>query len=277
MNKLQVNSLTHIKAVILFISTVLFVILIAIQPVKAQISLGPNGNVTIGDETIISSQKLRVECITWAQCPSSTKRAIYGDAANTVTAVGVTGRAVDAAFAIGVDGVAINGSSATYGVRGHANGSGSSFGGHFTGGLFVSGGITESSDARLKTNIRELGEENMLSAIMQLRPKRYEFSTETQLRNDGFPGTLTASGEHLGLLAQEVEEIFPNLVHEITHLLEEMIDADETLNGPPETVTTIGINYRGFIPVLISGLQQQQEHIQQLEARIEVLESLLVD
>ncbi len=237
--------------------------------------MGSNGNVTIGDEAINSTQKLRVECLTSAQCQDYTRRAIYGFAGNTPNvAYGVTGRVEDAAVSIGVDGYALNGSMATYGVRGQGIGS-SSYGGYFTGGLYVSGGIVEQSDARLKTNIRDLSEEKILSLIMKLQPKRYESLTESQLRSDGYPGTLTAEGEYLGLLAQDVENIFPYLVHEITHLLEDMNDAEETQNGSPDTVTTMGINYIGLIPVLVAGLQEQQEQIEELEARLETLERMM--
>ena len=70
----------------------------------------------------------------------------------------------------------------------------------------------------------------------------------------------------VGLLAQEVKSIFPSLV---------TTDPDSG---------SMGVNYNGFVPVLIEAIKEQQTTIQcekaridELEARIEKLEQLLTN
>jgi polyhydroxyalkanoate synthesis regulator phasin len=57
-----------------------------------------------------------------------------------------------------------------------------------------------------------------------------------------------------GLIAQEVEEIMPNIVRETKW------DCHKTLN------------YNGVIALLVEGMKEQQTYIQALEARIQKLE-----
>ncbi len=57
---------------------------------------------------------------------------------------------------------------------------------------------------------------------------------------------------NLGLIAQEVEPLLPELVST-------GIDAEHTK----------GINYIGLIPVLVKGVQEQQTQIEQQQGRIE--------
>ncbi|MBL1214957.1 MAG: hypothetical protein HND52_16475 [Ignavibacteriae bacterium] len=63
---------------------------------------------------------------------------------------------------------------------------------------------TQTSDRRFKENIEDLN----LNAfdVLQLRPVRYD------MRRDEFPDKNLAEGEQMGLIAQEVEELFPQLV-----------------------------------------------------------------
>ena len=55
-----------------------------------------------------------------------------------------------------------------------------------------------------------------------------------------------------GLLAQEVKEVFPELVK-------------ENQDG------TLGVNYSGLIPHLIEGMKKQQEQIELLKKEVETL------
>jgi hypothetical protein len=96
---------------------------------------------------------------------------------------------------------------------------------------FASGGITCPSDARLKTNIAPLPSE--LARVMKLNPVSFDW---------------IKSGENAdGLIAQEVQEIFPKAVHE----------ADGYLN----------ISYPQLVPYLIKALQEQQSEINKLKKR----------
>ena len=102
--------------------------------------------------------------------------------------------------------------------------------------LTVSGDITVSSDQRLKSNIKSLG--STISKLMQIDGKTYT------IKNNGI--------EKIGILAQEVQKVFPELVSE---------DDNEML----------AVNYQGLVPVLINALKEQDEKINRLEILVETL------
>lgn len=106
------------------------------------------------------------------------------------------------------------------------------------------GTYTSISDVRLKKNIHTLS--NQLESILQLRPTSYEFVDNEDVTSYGF-------------IAQEVEEIFPDFVTET--------------NNEPDEDTLKSIAYTKFIPVLVAGMQEQQEQINALEDRNQALES----
>ena len=114
-------------------------------------------------------------------------------------------------------------------------------------GLYLKHGVhanslTTSSDARLKNSVKTL--EETLPAIMKLRPVEY------RLNKDG------ASGQaHIGFIAQEVQEVFPETV---------------STNGE-----YLGVNYGDFGPIAIKAIQEQQEQIKEKDARIKSLEDRL--
>ncbi|MEO1411812.1 MAG: tail fiber domain-containing protein, partial [Bacteroidota bacterium] len=79
------------------------------------------------------------------------------------------------------------------------------YAGFFQGNVVVTGSLTYgTSDRRLKENLNPLS--NSLSLIRQLRPMRYRFKQDQGIN-------LPAGGQY-GLIAQEVEEILPDLVTE---------------------------------------------------------------
>ena len=83
--------------------------------------------------------------------------------------------------------------------------------------LTVSGDVVISSDARLKSNIVSLG--STLPKLLQIDGKSYEMKGK----------------QKIGVLAQEIKEVFPELVSE---------DDNEML----------AVNYQGLVPVLILSL-----------------------
>jgi len=106
-------------------------------------------------------------------------------------------------------------------------------------------GFQIGSDRKLKKNITEL--DYGLNEILQLKPSRYLMKEE----NEGDP-------THIGLIAQDVQAILPEVVHEC-------LEDDNT--------TTLMLSHIGFIPVLIRAIQQQQQQIQNLEERLKTLEN----
>ena len=108
----------------------------------------------------------------------------------------------------------------------------------FNGDTTVGGDITISSDARLKSNIVSLG--STLSKLLLIDGKSYE--------KDG--------KQRIGVLAQEIQEVFPELVTE---------DGNEML----------AVNYQGLVPVLINALKEQDKIIKSQEERLTNIEKLI--
>ena len=105
---------------------------------------------------------------------------------------------------------------------------------YFNGDATLSGDLTINSDARLKDNIQPLG--STLNKLHQIEGKTY---------------SLKKDEEHtpkIGVLAQEVQAVFPELVTE---------GADGTLS----------VNYQGLVPVLINAINEQDAKIAALEAQ----------
>ncbi len=102
------------------------------------------------------------------------------------------------------------------------------------GNAVFSGTVTESSDLRLKTNITSLS--NALDNTLALRGVSYNWKDETK-----------AQQTQIGVIAQEVEEIYPEFVH----------TDHEGMKS---------VNYSQMVAVLI-------EAVKELNAKIEVLES----
>jgi hypothetical protein len=107
---------------------------------------------------------------------------------------------------------------------------------HGDGNIFAPGTFTSTSDARLKKNITPLG--TTLDKITALNGYTYNWISPTRDQH-----------QQIGLLAQEVQKLFPQLVTEFKG------DNDEP---------SLGINYLGLIPILIEGMKEQQKQIDQL-------------
>ncbi len=114
-----------------------------------------------------------------------------------------------------------------------------------------------SSDARLKKNIEDIP--YGLEEILKLHPVSYKW-----IKNpDGQDGP-----KRLGLLAQEVQRVIPEVVRDYCYKGDEK--TGKTIKMP---TTTLGLQYDAIIPVLIKGMQEQQKIIATLEERIAKLES----
>ncbi|HEY6018832.1 MAG TPA: tail fiber domain-containing protein, partial [Candidatus Paceibacterota bacterium] len=104
------------------------------------------------------------------------------------------------------------------------------------------------SDERLKTSVNTLAATSSLAAIMQLRPVNYHWADAQ---------TDAARGPQAGFLAQEVAQVFPNLVTN-THATTTIVNADGSTTTVPDTLT---LNYAGFAPYLAAAIQEQQQEI----------------
>ena len=91
--------------------------------------------------------------------------------------------------------------------------------------------------------------------ILSLNPVQYEF------RADEFRDIMLPSGTRNGLIAQEVEEVFPNLVKssgQVTHI-----------NGQEMDIQSV--NYIELIPILIAAIKEQQNQIDHQQVLIQAL------
>ena len=104
----------------------------------------------------------------------------------------------------------------------------------------INGTMTSSSDQRIKTNIKQL--EGCLDNIMNINGYSYN-------RTD----LLDLGKTHLGVIAQNIEEYYPDIVHE-----------DHGTNIKQ-------VNYNGLIPILIESIKELKRENDQLKNKIDII------
>ena len=114
----------------------------------------------------------------------------------------------------------------------------------FNGDATLAGNLSINSDARLKSNIISLG--STLPKLLQIDGKSYTMKKDESEK------------QKIGLLAQDIEKVFPELVSE-SHGIK-------------------SVNYQGLVPVLINALKEQQNEIEilkQQQSEIDELKTML--
>jgi hypothetical protein len=157
----------------------------------------------------------------------------------------------------------------SYGVYGTATGAGN-YAVYSNGNLHVAGNITYMgtlsppcpSDRKLKKNISAMPPS--LEKLMLLKPSNYYF------RTDEFKRLALDEDLQYGLIAQDVEQIFPELVTE--KVMTEKKDKDGNVIEPE--LTYKGLDYTSLVPILIKGMQEQQALIEKQQAMINAHEEL---
>lgn len=107
------------------------------------------------------------------------------------------------------------------------------------------------SDRRLKKDVEEM--ENVMDRIMRLRPTTYHFNEQSE-----------SDPRSYGLIAQELKEVFPDLVE---------VRKDNTDPNVPDDLHIV--SYTELIPVLIKGLQEQQMMIAELNETIKTQKGVI--
>jgi hypothetical protein len=102
------------------------------------------------------------------------------------------------------------------------------------GDIYATGNVTAYSDARVKTNIREI--ENPLERVLKSRGVVYD-------RND------KESKNNIGFIAQELEEQFP-----------ELVSTDQEGRK--------GVMYQNMVAVLLEAVKEQQKEINELKSKL---------
>jgi len=112
----------------------------------------------------------------------------------------------------------------------------------------VSTTISAISDQRLKENIRDL--DAGLAEVMALKPRLYDWKE----------GKGADIKNARGFIAQEFEEVFPDLI-------------DEWRDPAPEGEEPYKSVRQDLIPVLVKAIQEQQQMIETLQAKVAALEA----
>jgi hypothetical protein len=158
-----------------------------------------------------------------------------------------------------------------YGIYGSAGGSGTKYAGYFSGDVYSSGSYLP-SDESLKKNISDYN--NALDQLSSIQVKEYEYIHEGDISKMDLP-----KGKQVGIMAQNIENVFPQLTKETEFDLNEDPE-NEDENREENIFKFKAVNYTGMIPVTIKAIQEQQEMIKEqqeiikkLEDRIEKLEN----
>jgi hypothetical protein len=115
-----------------------------------------------------------------------------------------------------------------------------------------SGTYTAVSDRRLKTDIQPLGEEKGLPAVMRLNPVTFRWKDAIR----------QGLGEQMGFIAQDVQQVMPQLVTEVSD--KETITLPD---GEQETVTdTKGVAYAQIVVPLVKAVQELKSDNDSLRA-----------
>jgi hypothetical protein len=119
-----------------------------------------------------------------------------------------------------------------------------------TGNMTAAGDINSNSDIRLKEEIEKI--DNALEKLQEINGVSFRWKDIPDVV--GNPGK-----KDYGIIAQEVEKVFPEVVHESAH---ESPDGDKY-----KTVA-----YDKLVPVLIEAIKEQQDQINTLKNKIKELE-----
>lgn len=153
----------------------------------------------------------------------------------------------DVGSAIGVWGRVVN-----------MSGVGTDWAGYFEGRGFLSNGPWVYSDEELKSDIQDVTGSASLGRIMALNPKSYVFDIAEH------PGMGMPGGLQYGLLAQEVQEIYPELVTEVDRPA--VLGPDGEVQE--EAISFKAMKYEGLIADLIGAVKEQQSLIADLQEQV---------
>jgi hypothetical protein len=100
--------------------------------------------------------------------------------------------------------------------------------------LIVTGSIYNTSDERLKENISRINKEN-IDGLFTINPILFNYKSESN------------NNKHFGVLAQDVEKVFPELVK------------NNNISGYKT------VNYQEFIPIIIAKMKEMQDEIDEIK------------
>ena len=121
--------------------------------------------------------------------------------------------------------------------------------------VFANGNVQNSnnsygqiSDERKKENIVDATDK--LDALKQVKVRNFNFKGDDL--------------KQIGVVAQELETIFPSMVEDIQ---------DQDAEGNDLETSTKSVKYSVFVPILIKAMQEQQAQIEALQTEVEALKA----
>eukprot|EP00574_Skeletonema_japonicum_P012493 CAMPEP_0201724782 /NCGR_PEP_ID=MMETSP0593-20130828/8408_1 /ASSEMBLY_ACC=CAM_ASM_000672 /TAXON_ID=267983 /ORGANISM="Skeletonema japonicum, Strain CCMP2506" /LENGTH=389 /DNA_ID=CAMNT_0048216083 /DNA_START=110 /DNA_END=1279 /DNA_ORIENTATION=- len=114
------------------------------------------------------------------------------------------------------------------------------------GSVLGGGPYVDISDKRYKRAIQDMNSSDVLDKLLQLKGVSYELDTE-QLTFLSDSRTSAKNARQFGFIAQDVEALFPELVHS---------DEENDFKG---------LHYSRFVPLLVEGLKQLTEEVRELQ------------
>ena len=121
-----------------------------------------------------------------------------------------------------------------------------------SGGVFISNGGTSFgslSDIRLKTKVADIS--NALTDIAKIDTWKYTWNSDT------------SSTVHLGITAQSVNEVYP-----------EVVEQTNTMNNDPEDTTEyLAVLHQELIPVCIAAIKELKSKVEELQSEVAALKA----
>lgn len=113
-------------------------------------------------------------------------------------------------------------------------------------------GVQIISDKKFKTNINKIASQSALQMILKLNGYTYDFTANAypNTTKEMLPVLLEGGKNQIGLIAQEVKDVVPELVK------------------TNEKTGDLSVNYIGLIPVLLESIKEQQLQIEELKKQI---------
>jgi hypothetical protein len=107
----------------------------------------------------------------------------------------------------------------------------------------IYGTVVAPSDVSVKENIRDLSLEVDFNKLLELEPKQYTYKDDVEHKI------------HYGLIAQDVEKVYPELIYSIQD--------DEGDTNDSHTLKSV--NYVELLPILLLKIQDLQKQVDELK------------
>ena len=146
--------------------------------------------------------------------------------------------------------------SGSYGIYSSFGSGAISYAGYFAGNVYTTGSYLPSA-ALLKYDVKEAS--STLSKLTGLKVKEYRYKT------DELPFMNLPEGNQTGFIAEEMEQLFPELVTKAIQPEADEALVKKGLEIPHDKIEFKAVNYTGLVPHLVKAIQEQQTEIEKLK------------